>query len=234
MILKPILTILLFLSLSSALVAQEKAISFGIKAGPNFTWLDRAAQMDYRKLPNKAMLAAGATAYINVNIQKFTLQPGIAYIIKGSRTTQTFINDDILEDTYGRMNLHYIQVPVNIIYHFKSKTSGWFAGAGAYAARGIKVTFSPSAVEGYPLYGSQKQNLESYYKRAIRFGGQSNDTFKAYDYGINFLAGRRFKSGVTFNVEYALGLNNIENTNYSPYNSTRNRTLNVGLGYEFK
>lgn len=195
MILKPFLGILLFLSLSSALIAKEKAINFGVKASPNITWLGREAQMDYQKLSNKAMLAAGATAYINVNIHKFTLQPGVAYSIKGGKTTQTFINDDILEDAYGRMNLHYIQVPVNIIYHFNSNTSGWFAGAGAYAARGIRVTFSPSTVEGYLLYGSQKQNLESYYKRTIKFGGQSNDTFKAYDYGNNFWRAGALKVG---------------------------------------
>ncbi len=234
MSLKPILALLLLISLNLRLAAQEKTISFGVKAGPNVTWLSREMRMDYRKLSNKAMLAAGATVYTNINFNKFTLQPGIAYIIKGGKTTQTLVNDDILEDAYGRMNLHYLQVPVNIIYHFNSNTHSWFAGAGAYAARGIKVNFSPSTVEGYPLYGTQKQNLESYYKRMIKFGSQSSDTFKAFDCGINFLSGRRFKNGLTFNVEYHLGLNNIENTSYSPYNNTRNRTLNVSLGYEFR
>lgn len=234
MILKPILAFLLFVSLASTLMAQEKTVSFGCKAGPSITWFNRETRTDYRELSNKAMLAAGATAYMNVSIYKFTLQPGITYTVKGGKTTQTFINDDILEDAYGRMNLHYIQVPVNIIYHFNSNANGWFAGAGAYAAGGVKATFSPSTVEGYPLNRSQQQNLESYYKRTIRFGGQSNDNFKTFDYGMSFLVGQRFKKGLTFNVEYNLGLTNIENTNYSPYKSTRNRTLNVGLGYEFR
>jgi hypothetical protein len=232
--LKPILTFVLFISLGSALMAQDKAVSFGVKAGPNITWLDREMRMDFRKLSNRAMLAAGATAYININADKFTLQPGIAYTIKGGKTTQTLLVDDIRFDTYGRQNLHYIQVPINIIYNFDSNTDGWFIGLGAYAARGIRAIFSPSTIEGYPLNGTQKQNLESYYKRTIKFGSQSNDTFKAFDYGISFLGGRRFKNGLTFNIEYYLGLNNIENTNYSPYIRTRNRTLNVGLGYDFR
>ncbi len=234
MSLKPILTLLILTSLSLRLAAQEKTISFGIKAGPNVTWLSREMRMDYRKLSNKAMLGAGATAYMNINFNKLTLQPGIAYTRKGDKTTQTMLVDDMIFNTYGHLNLHYLQVPLNILYNFNSEANGWFAGTGAYVAKGIKASFSPTTIEGRPLSGTPKQNIQSYFKNRITFGNRSNDTYKSFDYGINFLAGRRFKSGLTFNVEYYLGLNNIENTTYSPYNSTRNRTLNVALGYEFR
>lgn len=101
----------------------------------------------------------------------------------------------------------YIEVPVNVLYNIKTPAGKLFLGAGPYLAYGVA--------------GSN----------GVTFGSGSNDIGNP-DYGISFLGGHRFTSGIALSGGYDLGLANLNNDK-SYGLSVKNKSFNLSVGYFF-
>jgi Outer membrane protein beta-barrel domain len=106
-------------------------------------------------------------------------------------------------------HLNYLELSEAFAYLHKTSGGLLYGGLGPYVAYGIggKVT-----------YNGGSESL---------FGG--SDGYKRFDAGLHFLAGYRFKMGLSVEVGYDLGLYDKSN-DPSDYTST-NRTMMVEVGY---
>lgn len=189
---------------STAIFAQSKT-TFGIRAGVNFQNLNGKDEND-DNLDNKLKTGfnAGVNAEIPVGID-FYLQPGVLFSTKGAK----------LGDSDTKINLSYVEVPVNFIYKPELGTGRMVLGFGPYAA--------------YAVGGKIKDPDAD-----IEFGDQP-DELKRFDAGANLLAGYEFSNKLSFQLNAGLGLVNISNRPSGDNKSTlKNTGFGVSLGYRFQ
>lgn len=212
------------------LSAQTKIIQFGVKAGIGTTSLSRTNGVDI-KLQDAEKNALGyfAGAFVDFKFGRFSLQPAAIYNSIAGNTTEQFVSGDIAQRKYGKWRLNYIQVPVNFIYHFPVDGGKLFIGAGPYVSKPLSGHFTapPDNPSPYSLqFASTDPNIDA------KFGSGPGKNFKAFDYGINALAGFEFNGGILINAVYNAGLSNIQVDKYL-YTSTKTRSLGISIGYKF-
>lgn len=189
---------------STAIFAQSKT-TFGIRAGVNFQNLNGKDAND-DKLDNKLKTGfnAGVNAEIPVGID-FYLQPGLLFSTKGAKAD---VGD-------GKINLSYLELPVNFIYKPELGTGRMVLGFGPYAA--------------YAIGGKTKDPDAD-----IEFGDHPGE-LKRFDAGANLLAGYEFSNKLSFQLNAGLGLVNINNRpSGDSKSSLKNTGFGVSLGYRFQ
>ncbi len=188
---------------SGAIYAQS-ATTFGIRAGVNFQNLN-GKDFNDDKLENKLKTGfhAGVNAEIPVGID-FYLQPGLLFSTKGAKAE--------VGDT--KLNLSYLELPINFVYKPELGNGRVIIGFGPYAAYALggKITDPDSDIE---------------------FGDQPGE-WKRFDAGANLLAGYEFSNKLSFQLNAGLGLINLVNWPDNDNNSsTKNTGFGVSLGYRF-
>jgi len=134
---------------------------------------------------------------------KLALQPGVLFSSKG--TVYKIDTSELF------MSPVYIEVPVNAVYSFGSKSVKISLLAGLYFACGIggNMTGTGGAL------------------RSISFGSGANNDMKIFDMGLNLGAVVNIK-GLMISVQYGLGL-----TNLSPVLSADSEIKNKVIGILF-
>ncbi|WP_374948953.1 porin family protein [Mucilaginibacter sp.] len=222
-----LLTVLILEGLSAS--AQEKAIQFGFRAGISSTKFSRTLQPDIQvRDADTATIGYYAGAFATLNVNRFSIQPGVYFNTRGGKTTEEVYQGDIIFSGYGNWRLFYIQVPVNILYNLPTAAGSFYVGAGPYISTALSGKFSAERIDGYRI----EEKYEDSYSFKATIGTDQNRSFKRFDYGLNALAGFRLNNGLLIDAGYDLGLGNIEGQSYI-YSSTKNRSLHFGLGYQF-
>lgn len=214
---KILLLLTLAAGLTTAVNAQDKPVSFGVKAGlalPSQT----ASSMGFSmSTSSKVAFYFGGVANINIS-PIFSLQPGLTYVGKGGKLDFSEIGEEfgLDEEQTGEMkattNMSYLELPVNLTANFAAGTGKFFVGAGPYAAY---------ALSGNEKAGDVKVDMEF---------GSGDDQAKRLEFGLNFLAGYQLQSGLNIHAGYGLGLSNLQNTSET---TVKNRVFSVGLGFNF-
>ncbi|MCW8312771.1 PorT family protein [Sphingobacterium sp. InxBP1] len=199
------------LSFAAALcfIAGAKAqTSYGIKAGVNFAKMKISGNQGV-SYTSDANLGAYLTGYADIPMSNvFSFQPGISLQNKGGKFPAGVIDQVEVKET-----LLYIEIPLNFVYNIPTGNTGSvLIGAGPYAGVGINVQ-------------DKRGNLS--------VGGSFSDAkYKAFDAGINLLAGYKLINGILINGGYSLGL-----SDYSKYpeetGKFKNRLFSLGVGYQF-
>ena len=199
-----ILAVVITTLFTTAIFAQSKT-TFGIRAGVNFQNLngkDEAGdKFDYKL---KTGFNAGVNAEIPVGID-FYLQPGLLFSTKGAKAN---VGD-------GKINLSYLELPVNFVYKPELGEGRMVLGFGPYAAYAI---------------GGKTKDPDS----DIEFGDQP-DEWKRFDAGANLLAGYEFSNKLSFQLNAGLGLIRLNNrADDDTKSSLKNTGFGVSLGYRFQ
>lgn len=220
----------LLIFISFKLSAQTKPVTFVVKAGVSTTSLSRTPGTDIRiKDPEKNAFGYFAGAFVSFNFHQFSVQPAVIFNSIAANTTEEIVSGDIVDNKYGKWRLNYIQVPVNLVYHFPVEGGKLFIGAGPYASKPLSGHFTVPADNPSPAssqFRSVDPNIDA------KFGSGQDKNFKAFDFGINALAGFEFTNGIMINAVYNAGLSNIQTDKYL-YNSTKIRGLGISFGYKF-
>lgn len=138
---------------------------------------------------------AGFTAGLLLDVavgKHFSFQPALHFIQKGTKDEQTVLGTTVKV----KINVNYIEVPLNFLYNSRGKSVNYFIGAGpsiAFALNG-KYKFSD---------GSSSLN------ETLKFGSSDEDFMKPLDLGANFVTGFSLPNGIMFSVNYNAGLNNL-------------------------
>jgi hypothetical protein len=197
--------------------------TFGVRAGVNFQNFN-GKDTNGDKLENGMIV--GFNAGVNVEIPvatDFVLQPGLLFSLKGAETTG--------EGLSGKVNVDYIELPVNFIYKPVLGDGRLLLGLGPYVAYGvggrIKISGSGTDIE---------QNLK--FENDLSESQLLDDEFyvRPLDAGANMLAGYEFAFGISVQLNAQWGLLKI-NPGYdgdsNDKSSVKNTGFGISVGYRF-
>lgn len=206
-----------FISQAQSTTVAAGRTTFGIRAGVNFFNLN--GKFAGNDLDNK--LKVGFNAGVNAEIplaDEFYIQPGLLFTTKGAKA-------DNNSDT--KVNINYLELPVNFLYKPVLGTGKLLLGFGPYA--------------GYAIGGKLKSDnadfdLEFESKLSQAEALKYPFTFRRFDFGANLLAGYEFSNRFSVQLNAQLGLINISpeiaGTDSDDY-KTKNTGFGVSVGYRF-
>ena len=143
----------------------------------------------------------------------WSFQPGLHYVQKGDYESKT-------SSTKVAAALRYAEFDLNFVHYTKGATRFYF-GIGPYVGLNL-----PSKM----VTITDASRIET----SISFGKEGADKFRGVDFGANGIIGMRFKSNITFAINYAFGIRNLIPQPEGNDDVLRNGYLGFRLGYFFK
>lgn len=209
---KFLVTMTLALGIAAATNAQT---TFGIRGGVNLFNLNGEAG-NGNDLDNK--LKVGFNAGVNAEIpvgDGFYLQPGLLFSQKGAKS-----NDG---DT--KINLSYVEVPVNFLYKPDLGTGKMLLGFGPYF--GV-------AAGGSIKNDNLDEDIDIEFTNDASIG-QAAYSMKRFDAGGNLLVGYEFANKLSFQLNAQLGMLNLAPKVEGNDTDTKikNTGFGLSLGYRF-
>jgi hypothetical protein len=211
---KVLLLALATTALSLASKAQDDAkTTFGVRAGVNFT------NVTGDDLENK--MKAGFNIGVNAEIpvaSEFYLQPGLLFSTKGAKA----------DEGDGKLNLSYLEVPINFLYKPTLGDGKLILGFGPYVGFGIGGKFKDGDAE-----------VDVKFKNDVKASDQSLTDpkifMKGLDFGGNLLVGYELSSKLSFQLNAQLGMSNL-NPKFEgekPDDKAKNTGFGISVGYRF-
>lgn len=201
---------------TTAIFAQSKT-TFGVRAGVNFQNLN-GEDMDGDKLDNKLKpgFNVGVNAEIPVGID-FYVQPGVLFTTKGAK----------IDDSDDKVNLSYVEVPVNFIYKPALGSGRLVMGFGPYAAFAVGGKYKPENGDDIDFEFENEVTLAQYITKPYA---------KRFDAGANLLFGYEWANNFSVQLNAGLGLVNIEpdveGVDTDDF-KTKNTGFGLSVGYRF-
>ncbi|MEP7107493.1 MAG: porin family protein [Ferruginibacter sp.] len=209
---KSILLLIGYFLLLNYSKAQQSA--FGITAGAALTSYKIKAESVSVTSKTKPGFTVGIISSLGLG-QHFSFMPSLNYIQKGGSIEGQGSTDKI--------TLNYLELPLNFVYNSNSANGRFFIGAGPSLGMGLSGKDKSDGNGTGPMTAD------------IKFGSGESDDFKAFEAGVNFLAGYQFKGGFLLTANYNAGLNNIANTSAGDPIKTKyhNRYFGIRIGFMF-
>jgi len=199
------LTVLAFIT-----VVLQAQVGFGLLAGVNFQNIN-GKDANGNKLENGLTVGFHAGPVIDLPVaDEFLLQTGLLFSIKGA------VDKEVTPE--HKVNISYIELPVNLLYKPLLGSGHLLLGFGPYVAYGIMGKYGETKIEF-----AKEANAE-------------NNIFKPLDAGANLLAGYEFDFKLSFQLNAQLGLLEINPENLSnpeDQTSEKNTGFGISLGYRF-
>lgn len=211
-------TFALILLVSAPFVTAQKT-SFGILGGVNFQNLNGK---DYFGDNLENQIKTGFHAGLNIQIPvvpDFYLQPGLLFSTKGCRDTES--SEDM------KINISYLELPVNLVYKLLVGKGHFMLGFGPYLGYGVS---------GKLTFGDESEDIE--FKNKIEALNGVAMYLRPFDAGANIFAGYELPVGLFFQLNAQLGLLNI-NPDYEgegtseDKSSLKNTGFSLSAGYRF-
>lgn len=196
---------------------QSNGVSFGLRAGVNLQNINGRDELD-NKQENKLVprFHAGFNAELPL-ADDFFVQPGVLFSTKGTK----------FKGTDTKLNLSYIEVPVNLLYKPALGNGKLLLGFGPYVAFAVSGRLKP----------------ENGNDRSITFKNEisiaqalSGNYSRAFDAGANLLFGYELSSNLSLQLNAQLGLVNIYPDITGVTNNNRinkNTGFGISFGYRF-
>lgn len=182
-------------------IVTKAQFSIGIKAGANQSTQYRNDVAGTELFSKNAYKGyhVGLVAETEI-VKNIYLQPQIVYTHKGAKLNN-------VNGGGAKLNMNYIDVPVNIVGKIETPIGKLFAGAGP--------------VLSYGFGGKMEQNgqSEKMYKTS---------NWKRVDLSLNAIAGLELKNGLFGSVSYQRGMKDIYKGDAI---SAKNRSISVSVGY---
>ena len=211
--------LLLTIALIGSAGIYAQTISYGVKAGVNFSTF--SASIDNITATSKSLTGFHVGGVVDFGVSKsFSIQPGILYSTKGGSSNAVDDDSQSVGASASKITFNYLEIPVNFLYRAPVHKGSVFIGGGPYVAFGLSGSAPLTDVNGQPANQTE----------AVHFGS-GQDEIHNPDFGINFIGGYQFASNVTLSVQYGLGLQNLSNETQV---RIHNQALGFSLGYFFK
>ena len=185
--------------------------TFGIRAGINFQNLNGKDASD-RNLKNKMKVGVniGANAEIPV-AEDFYVQPGLLFSTKGAK----------IENTDTKVNLSYLEIPINLLYKPVLGDGNLLLGFGPYI--------------GFAVGGKIGDTDIKFEKEVSQAEAATGAYSKRFDAGANLLVGYELSSRISAQLNAQLGLVNIQPkvTGLDTDAKTKNTGFGISIGYRF-
>ncbi len=185
--------------------------SFGIKAGPNMSFIRYKVESGSEKQTwdgSRLGFQVGGVAQIGI-AENFALQPELLFVMKGGNNVRPTSLDSEID-----FSLMTIDMPINFIYRAK----GFFGGFGPNLQFGVSSK-AKSGGEEFDMY--DKDEAFIFYQ-------------KRFEVGANIVAGYKLPSGLAFSLNFAKGLTN--SAQYEEEGATLKHNssyIGLSIGYFF-
>jgi hypothetical protein len=190
--------------------------SVGLRAGINFQNLNgKNANGDNLSYNLKTGFHIGVLAEVPV-ASEFYIQPGVLFSTKGARDNNSISGQDV------KVNLSYIEIPVNFLYKPVLGKGRTLIGFGPYIGY---------AVGGKVKVGSVDTDIK--FANSISPSQESDPYYKRFDAGANFIFGYEMNSRISAQLNAQLGLAKINPkvTGTNNKESVKNTGFGVSVGY---
>jgi hypothetical protein len=195
--------------------AQSQKTRIGFTGGVSIANMHSKVDGESDNGKSRVGLLAGVLIDVPLNSQ-FSFQPGLQFVQKGTKDEQTY--GGVTEKV--KLNINYVELPLNFLYNAKSNSGNFFIGAGPYIAMGIS---------GKWKYDDGPDS----YSENVKFGSSDEDDIKGMDIGANFTTGFCFPNGLFIAANYNMGLSNLFPGGSSD-DTLKNRYFGIRLGYFMK
>ena len=195
-------------------VAAQAQISFGIRAGAGLQNLN-GKDSNGDKLENKMIPAFHAGVNVEIPVaEEFYLQPGLLFATKGAK--------DETETVTSKINLSYLELPINLLYKPQLGNGHLLLGFGPYVAYGIL---------GKLKVEDESTDIKFKSKVTIDDLGDNVLFLKGLDAGANLFVGYELAFGLSFQLNTQLGLVDINSTLEGAEDANdKSKLSNTGFG----
>lgn len=193
--------------------SNAQSTTVGIHAGAS---LAKSVMKYYgEKADLKFLPGIYAGAFLDIPVaKKLTIQSGVNYVQKGA-----IEKDDSNGAGYEvTMRLHYLEVPLNVVWYSRLQQKGLYIGAGPAFSFGVA---------GKMKY---KEGSEEYSEK-IKFGTHEDDDMKGADIAGNVMAGYTFDNGLTMGAVASFGMINLATIGDM---KIYNNYFGIKVGYVFR
>jgi hypothetical protein len=198
--------------------AQDKKVTFGVRAGLNFDSQTMSGDGISIKTDSKAGFHAGVVADINF-AKYFYLQPGLLFTTKGTKVEN--------------LSLYYLEVPLIVSFAYPL-TEDLKVRADVGPALGLGLFGSAGSGDESSSKGIFSKETEEHEYEDNQFIVEYGPAYNRFNLGLKFGIGVEWKQ-YSFGVHYNAGLSNILHTEGESDSSAslRNNSFTIGLGYNF-
>ncbi len=200
----------IFMFLFTLSIQAQEGVRFGVLGGVNFQNIN-GKNNDGDKLGNdlKPGFHAGVNAILGI-APEFYLQPGILFSTKGCK----------LEETDIKLNVSYLEIPLNFLYRGELGDGFVLIGFGPYLGFGLAGKLKDSDGNSADIVFSNEP------------GTDGTINMRRFDAGANVFAGYELSSGIFFQLNTQLGLLGI-NPETSGSGTWKNTGFGLSAGYRF-
>ena len=217
--------------------AQNKKVTFGVKAGLNIANVSvSGTEEDVDTKMHMGFQLGGVVDYA-IN-KKISLQSGLSFTSKGFNTENSDSEDGYSSKSSSSANFNYLEIPFQVAY----RINNFQIYAGPYIAFGIggksKSDYSYSYTD--PYSGETYSDSDSNESKLKPVFGEITDSdefaddeepFNAFDSGLNFGIGYQV-GPVIINAGYSLGFSNIIRYEGMDF-KVKNRVITISATYMF-
>lgn len=179
-------------------------------------------------------LRAGFVADFGIS-DNFSIQPGLQFVMKGVRYEQSY---DIGDNTNGsegefqqKLNINYIEVPVNVQYKTREDGTGFFVGAGPYVGYAFAGKVVTQAKTTTYVNGTRTENSTDI-DEELEFGDNATDDLKNLDVGVGLNVGYMLPMGAFVRGYGQYSFSNIYPVPEEMY-ERKNYGFGISIGYMF-
>ncbi|WBO85979.1 porin family protein [Hymenobacter yonginensis] len=228
--------------LLSATTGAQAQLTFGPRVGLNATTI----HYDFGDCREpETSLHTGLQAGLSLNAQfgKLAVQPSLLYSQRGGKSTatasDTYADTTRTFDFRNTTRLHYLELPVNLVYSTKGAQGGFQVFAGPYVALGLggrQTTDMDVTIQA----GAQRTTYADTFFQNVDFTNKRGEVsqveyLQALDAGLNFGVGYKL-GGLQAQLGYGLGLRNMildypDGRSPMPEGKSYNRGLHFSLAY---
>jgi hypothetical protein len=176
---------------------------------------------------------------VNIGTGRFAVQPAFRYIQKGGQIEGSYRDALVKIETKNKLTLHYIEMPLNFIYHFGYWGENRFMiGAGPY------VSYLANALDKHKTRTVVLETNEDFKdegQRELPIGSVDNhpENVRKLDAGVGGFLGYQFAGGLYAKAGAQAGLVDLQKRSniLAPYNDRNYNflfTLGYMLGYKCK
>src|SRR3954464_135407 len=210
---RKILLLLLLISASPSIYSQ---VSLGIRGGFNISAMKfecTAGQKSGGLSSGNQLKSLQADILLNVPLYGgLHLQPVFSYTTKGTlfEPLMTSQNNSVSSGESGSsVKIHYIEMPLNLVYKFNLSGCKLVIGGGPYAAYGLTGNYNTDIIFN--------GKVVSHSKKALAFDNTDNVVspgmyLNRWDAGINTTIGIELNNLVVIGANYSIGMVDLDNS----------------------
>lgn len=206
---KKLLLLLLMTSISLSGI-QAQNISYGLKAGVNFSKL-RTDDDTYNDLSEgRTGFHLGILAEFSLS-DKVSIQPELFFSTLGDKVSDTMLGESEMVNIDSELQFNYISLPIMVKY---------YATKNVFFEAGPQLDFLSSA-KGQTYFSN-------HFESEIADEFDAKDHYETSSYGLSFGLGYKADNGLFLDARYQLGLSDVTK---NAFVTAKNRAFQFSVGF---